>query len=98
MIPGGPLGAYPKHKQKQDDRHRQNTDKDETAAQTCFHDDNCNMEIVEDISKILLWLMVFHLNVALAQGTAHPILEFTYKTIVICIILMSGTQLLENQQ
>ena len=44
------------------------------------------MEIVEDIFKMLLWLMGFDQNVALAWGTAHPMLEFTYKTHVIFIV------------
>ena len=45
------------------------------------------MEIVEDIFKIVLWPMVFGKHVALAWGMAHPILECTYRTNVIFIVL-----------
>ena len=56
-------------------------------AQTRVHDNKICMEIVEDIFKIVLWPMVFGKHVALAWGMAHPILECTYKTNVIFIVL-----------
>ena len=63
--------------------------KTKKEIRTVFHDHQIYMEIVEDIFKMLLWLMGFDRNVVLAQGTAHPVLEFTYKTNVICIVLLS---------
>ena len=36
---------------------------------------------------MLLWLACFFKNVALAKGTAHPMLEFTYNTNAIYIVV-----------
>ena len=48
-------------------------------AQPRVHDNQICMEIVADIFKIVLWPMVCGKHVALAQGTAHPILELLIK-------------------
>ena len=69
-------GRQQGHGQRQDDRHKQ-----------VFMTTKFGGEIVEDIFKILLWPMDFGKHIALAEGMAHPILEFTYKTNVICIVL-----------